>query len=77
VVVKGTIKMGDYLVASDEPGVVTSMYEKEHPFNPSMFRKSKKKREYNFNAKMFPTLGIAMEDYNSTEVGTIKVVLGK
>lgn len=75
--VKGTIQVGDYLVASDEPGVVTSMYEKEHPFNPSAFKKSKNKREYNFNAKMFPTLGIAMENYNSTQVGTIKVVLGK
>jgi len=75
--VKGTIKTGDYLVASDEEGVVTSMYEKEHPFNKNMFKKSKSKREYNFNAKMFPTLGIAMEDYDSEEVGTIKVVLGK
>lgn len=75
--VKGTIQIGDYLVASDEPGVVTSMYEKEHPFNPSAFKKSKNKKEYNFNAKMFPTLGIAMENYNSTSVGTIKVVLGK
>ncbi len=75
--VKGTIQIGDYLVASDEHGVVTSMYDKEHPFNSLAFKKSKNKREYNFNAKMFPTLGIAMENYNSTQVGTIKVVLGK
>ncbi len=74
---KGIIRAEDYLVASDEEGVVTSMYEKEHPFNRNMFRKSKDRREYNFNAKMFPTLGIAMEDYNSEDVGTIKVVLGK
>ena len=39
--------------------------------------KSKEKSEYNQLAKMLPTLGIAMEDYNSTKVGTIKVVLGK
>ncbi len=75
--VKGTIKVGDYLVASDVPGVVTSLYGKEHPFNKNAFKKSMKKKEYNFNAKMFPTLGIAMEDYDSDNVGTIKVVLGK
>ncbi|MCG2782678.1 MAG: hypothetical protein L6243_03720 [Candidatus Altiarchaeales archaeon] len=57
--------------------VVTSMYEKEHPFNKNAFKKSTSKKEYNFNAKMFPTLGIAMQDYDSEEVGTIKVVLGK
>jgi len=75
--VKGTIHVGDYLVASDEPGVVTSMYDKEHPVTPSLFKKSKKKNEYNVHAKMLPSLGIAMEDYDSEEVGTIKVVLGK
>jgi len=75
--VKGTIHAGDYLVASDEPGVVTSLYDKEHPVTPSLFKKSKKKNEYNVHAKMLPTLGIAMEDYDSDEVGTIKVVLGK
>jgi len=75
--VKGTIHVGDYLVASDEPGVVTSLYDKEHPVTPSLFKKSKKKNEYNMHAKMLPTLGIAMEEYDSDEVGTIKVVLGK
>ena len=53
------------------------MYDKEHPFNKNAFKKSTSKKEYNFNAKMFPTLGIAMQDYDSEEVGTIKVVLGK
>jgi len=75
--VKGIIHVGDYLVASDEPGVVTSMYDKEHPVTPSLFKKSKKKNEYNLHAKMLPTLGIAMDEYDSAEVGTIKVVLGK
>ena len=75
--VKGKVKAGDYLVSSDEEGVATSLYDKEHPFNKNAFKKSTKKKEYNFNAKMFPTLGIAMEDHDSDDVGTIKVVLGK
>jgi len=78
--VKGTVHIGDYLVASDEPGVVTSMYDREHPmFESSALKKpkSKDKDDYNQLAKMLPTLGIAMEEYDSDEVGTIKVVLGK
>jgi len=75
--VKGTIRVGDYLVASDELGVVTSMYNRAHPLNAVVFPASTDAEVYNLYAKMLPTLGIAMEAYDSTSVGTIKVVLGK
>ncbi len=74
--VKGTIYKGDYLVMSDTLGVATSMYDREHPLFGQL-GSSDVKGVYNLYAKMLPTLGIALEDYDSKKVGTIAVVLGK
>jgi hypothetical protein len=55
--VVGTIRKGDLLVASDLPGVATTLDIKQY--------------------KPGCVLGKALEDYDSEEVGTITVVVGK
>lgn len=75
--VKGTINVGDILVGSDESGVLTSMYNTAHPLWPSVMSASTNPNYYNSIAKLLPYGGLAMEAYNSTDVGLIKVVLGK
>lgn len=77
VMVKGTIAKGDYLVASDTEGVVTSMYNTAHPLFPTALPASTNVNTYNQYAKLLPNLGIAMEAYNSPSVGTIVVLVGK
>lgn len=77
--VNGTINKGDYLVASGNPGVATSMFNRNHPL-PSLsgiLRASNNKNTYNYYAAMLPRVGIAMENYNSPEIGTIKVFIEK
>lgn len=75
--VTGTINAGDYLVASGTSGVATSMYNRPHPILPTLLPASTNPDVYNTIAKMLPTVGIAFEGYNSTEVGTIELMLGK
>ena len=78
--VNGTIKKGDYLVYSPgATGVATSMYNRSHPLPAlsGILTASTNPNIYNLYAKMLPCLGMAMESYNSTSLGYIKVSLGK
>ena len=53
--VQGTVKKGDMIVASDQPGVGVA----------------------SDNPKLGSVIGKALQDYDSTEVGTIEVVVGR